>query len=94
MAAPVGHGCATTGWPSSAKSPTTSRILWRTNSSSKRSELLSTPVSPITIALSSDPPSASPFCRSISTSFRKVNVRAGAISSMKVSSFTTIVRVW
>ena len=40
-----------------------------------------TPVSPSTIAFSSEPPSASPFCRSISTSFRNVNVRAGATSS-------------
>ena len=67
-------------WPTSDKSPITSRILWRTNSSSKRSGF-NTPVSPSTTAFSSEPPSARPRCRSISTSFRKPNVRAGAIWS-------------
>ena len=67
--------------PTSDRSPITSRILWRTNSSSNRSALFSTPVSPSTIALSSEPPSARPRCRSISTSFRNPNVRAGAMSS-------------
>ena len=72
------------GWPTSDRSPMTSRILWRTNSSSNRSALLRTPVSPSTIALSSEPPSARPRWRSISTSFRNPNVRAGAISSTKL----------
>ena len=80
------------GWPTSAMSPITSRILCRTNSSSNRSELFSTPVSPMTIAFSSEPPSASPCWRSISTSFKKPKVRAGAISSMNVSSLKRIVR--
>ena len=48
--------------------------------------LFSTPVSPMTMAFSSEPPSARPCWRSISTSFRKPNVRAGAISSMNASS--------
>ena len=39
-------------------------------------------------------PIASPFWRSISTSFRKQNVREGAISSMKLSSVTRSVRAW
>ena len=52
-----------TGDPNSARSPIASRILCRTNSSSNRSELFRIPVSPSTIALSSDPPSASPFFR-------------------------------
>ena len=34
-----------------------------------------------TTALSSEPPSVSPFLRSASTSFRKQNVLAGAISA-------------
>ena len=71
------------GYPTSARSPTTSRILWRTNSSSKRSAF-STPVSPMTIAFSSEPPSARPFWRSHSTSLRKPKVRAAAMLSAKL----------
>src|SRR5437870_284792 len=44
------------------------------------------PVSPSTMAFSSDPPSARPFWRIISTSLRNVNVRAGATSSTNDSS--------
>ena len=68
--------------------------LWRTNSSSNRKALLSTPVSPSTMAFSSDPPSAKPFCRSISTSLRNVNVRAGAMSSTNEASVIRSVLAW
>ena len=66
----------TMGWPSRARSPMASSTLWRTNSSSKRSLLLSTPVSPMTTAFSRLPPRARPFRRSVSTSRRNPNVRA------------------
>ena len=52
------------------------------------------PVSPSTIAFSSEPPSARPFCRITSTSFRKVKVRAGATSSVNDSSVMRSVRDW
>jgi hypothetical protein len=85
--------CALSGIPSRTMSPMISRILWRTNSSSNRSAF-STPVSPMTMAFSSEPPSARPFWRNHSTSFRKPKVRAAAMLSAKLASVIRSVRDW
>src|SRR5205807_836836 len=75
--------------PRSQRSPTRSRILWRTNSSSKRRLSLRTARFPTTTALSSDPPRASPFFLIVGTSLRKPYVRAAASSSTKAASVTS-----
>ena len=59
-----------------------SRILWRTNSSAKRSSVLITSSSPTRMQLSIRPPEPSPSSFIIFTSLRKPKVRAGAISCL------------
>ena len=59
-----------------------SRILWRTNSSGKRSSVLMTLSSPTRMKLSSLPPEPRPSSPIIFRSRMKPKVRAGAISAL------------
>ncbi len=79
---------ARTRLPASARSPTQSMALCRTNSSGQRSAESTTPSSSSTSAFCVDAPRMSPIPRSISISRRKPNVRAGASSCAKHSGVT------
>ncbi len=72
--------------PSSARSPRMSPSLWRTNSSGQRNSPVATAVSDRTTATPGAAPCNRPRSFSPSTSPMKPNVRAGAISSAKVSA--------
>src|SRR5712692_4214946 len=63
-----------------------SRILWRTNSSGKRSGAFTTPSSPTRMQLFRRPPLARPICSSCSISLTKPKVQMGLANGGRLNN--------